>query len=279
MWWLARLSRPRFWFYLAGPFLVSVAVVSRDITPFVSLEFWLWLFFLLIPANIILYGVNDLADWDTDHLNEKKNNYEQVLESKNKQKLKVWVVGFSLLGLLLASMSGLKIILMYLIWLGLSLGYSLPPTRFKARPFIDFVSNGLYIVPAVLGFYLFGGENINNVAILAAWAWAGGMHLYSAIPDIAPDRQAGLKTTAVALGESKSAWLVMLLFAISGFLASLMIHWAVLGVGGLYGALVWRASAIGYAKIYKVFPIVNAVLGFLLFWWYFWPISMLVLKT
>jgi len=40
-------------------------------------------------------------------------------------------------------------------------------------------------------------------ALAGAWLWAMGMHTFSAIPDIEPDRAAGIRTTATLLGEGR----------------------------------------------------------------------------
>ncbi|MEF8937724.1 MAG: lycopene elongase, partial [Halovenus sp.] len=67
------LSRPRFWFYLAGPVIVGVVYgASSQADLFTPLTVELFLYFL-IPANIFLYGINDIFDADIDQLNPKKS--------------------------------------------------------------------------------------------------------------------------------------------------------------------------------------------------------------
>jgi len=71
---LLRLSRPRFWLYLAGPVVVGVAYAAR--TPaelFAPIAVALFAYFL-VPANVFLYGVNDVFDADIDVETQKKNS-------------------------------------------------------------------------------------------------------------------------------------------------------------------------------------------------------------
>lgn len=82
---ILQIARPRFRMYTFGPFLVGMvaawvssygAVHPRSILS--SLPRYVWLLFIiaidyrLVGANVLIYGINDLADTDTDALNEKK---------------------------------------------------------------------------------------------------------------------------------------------------------------------------------------------------------------
>jgi 4-hydroxybenzoate polyprenyltransferase len=74
---LISVSRPRFWFYLAGTYLVGV-VYAIDNFNFGQGWFWLSLIYFLLPANLILYGVNDLSDREIDLVNPKKNGQKKA---------------------------------------------------------------------------------------------------------------------------------------------------------------------------------------------------------
>ena len=73
---LLRVSRPRFWMYLLGPYMVALAATS--LRP--PVEVWLLGLYLTLPANLLIYGVNDLFDAETDRLNPKKRDYESLLQ-------------------------------------------------------------------------------------------------------------------------------------------------------------------------------------------------------
>ena len=76
---ILQISRPRFWMYVLGTFLVGMIAAGNpfnyDMQTNINLVV-LALFFSL-PANLFIYGVNDIYDYDTDKLNAKKENYEK----------------------------------------------------------------------------------------------------------------------------------------------------------------------------------------------------------
>ncbi|MFM7089057.1 MAG: UbiA family prenyltransferase, partial [Candidatus Paceibacterota bacterium] len=151
----------------------------------------------------------------------------------------------------------------------LSLGYSLPPTRLKAKPFVDFLSNILYVLPGFIGFMFYQDVQPSVWIFLAASFWAFAMHLFSAIPDIEPDKKAGLVTTAVFLGHRGSLFLTLCLWAVSfwcafysgalGVLVYVFLIYPILPI-----VLLVRKN-INIERVYWAYPYINAVLGFLLF--------------
>lgn len=266
---ILKMSRPRFWLYLAGPFLVGYTASAFSLDAFSDWRFWVLLFYFLIPANILLYGVNDLADQDTDAFNAKKDDKEGRLVDYQRR--------FVYTALALSGMFSLSMFFilpsytwfLFGLFLLLSLGYSLPPTRLKAKPFVDFLSNILYVLPGFIGF-MFDQDVQPSVWIsLAASFWAFAMHLFSAIPDIEPDKKAGLLTTAVFLGFKKSLFMTFFFWTAS-FLCAL--YSGALG-GAVYAFIVYPVlplilllrKNIDIERVYWVYPFINAVLGFLLF--------------
>jgi 4-hydroxybenzoate polyprenyltransferase len=81
---ILKLSRPRFWLYLGGTYLVGYAAGITTYHEFLRPTFWVHFLFFLIPANIFLYGINDYYDEDTDQFNTKKQTHEQLLVSQDK---------------------------------------------------------------------------------------------------------------------------------------------------------------------------------------------------
>ncbi len=71
-----RISRPRFWIYELGPYMIGVLgaiLTSQQSRETINLwRVFLFGFYFLIPANIWIYGINDIYDYETDKLNPKK---------------------------------------------------------------------------------------------------------------------------------------------------------------------------------------------------------------
>jgi 4-hydroxybenzoate polyprenyltransferase len=254
------LSRPRFWFYLAGPVLVGLAFgASAPADLFAPVAVALFAYFL-VPANVFLYGVNDLFDADVDEHNPKKEDREARYRGGP------FVTG----AVLLAGLAGLSLFafLPAAAWLPLAgflllaVEYSAPPLRFKTTPFVDSLSNGLYVLPGVTAYAALAGRLPPWPAVAGGWAWTMGMHTFSAIPDVEPDRAAGIETTATYLGVPRAyayvgaCWLVAAaLFGLLDPRAALL-----LGVYPVFAAGV-ALTDLAVERAYWWFPALNTLVG------------------
>ena len=111
--------------------------------------------------------------------------------------------------------------------------------------------------------------------IVAAGLWTLAMHAFSAIPDIDADREAKVNTVATVLGKNGTLLLCLISYlASSGLAFQYLGIWVVLPAA-VYAALIgfsWASkNGEGVFRIYQRFPIVNAVVGFALFWVIAWP--------
>ena len=203
------VSRPRFWIYTGGTYVVGYALGMESWLAFFRPEYILFLLYFFVPANVIIYGVNDYFDEETDRTNPKKNEKEHRLgggERRDLRTLLLAVTGFSLALLPFMDTVGR---LVFLGFLFLASFYSAPPLRFKEIPFLDFSSNMLYIMPGIFGLSLAAGALPPLVLVIAGYLHIAAMHLFSAIPDIDCDRRAGITTTAVLLGRKPSLLLCL----------------------------------------------------------------------
>ncbi len=254
------LSRPRFWLYLAGPVVVGVAYGASSVDQlFTPVTIGLFAYFLL-PANVFLYGINDVFDREIDAANPKKDQREARYAGQ-------WYVPIAV-ALAVALSAAFVPVLSFgaLGWIGVFLllgaAYSAPPARLKTTPVLDSLSNGLYIAPGAAAYVAVAGSQPPLLALVGAWAWAMGMHTFSAIPDIEPDRHAGIRTTATLLGERRT-------FVYCGgcWLASALAFGAVdprLGLLlGVYPLLIVgiTTAQVAVDRAYWWFPAINTVVG------------------
>lgn len=260
---IIKSSRPRFWLYLAGPFLIGL---GRHIEPLAIYGF----FYFLIPANIYLYGVNDLADYDTDSHNDKKTKKEVRTTSKKSRTIITYaVIASTALSLPLFIFGNSTVQLTTLSFLILATLYSMPPARFKALPIIDFASNVLYIFPGLVAYGFVTNQLPSSTIIIAGALWTWAMHLYSAIPDIEPDKKAGIQTSAVFFGKDISL-LICTVFWLGGILLGSYIHTLILLLGIIYPIIPLvlyfkNARRRLIEKVYWYFPFMNGILGFSLY--------------
>ncbi|QLG26161.1 prenyltransferase [Halorarum halophilum] len=257
---LLTLSRPRFWLYLAGPVLVGVAFGAGSVPELVTPRTLALFGYFLVPANLLLYGVNDVFDRGVDAENPKKDGREARYGGG---RLVPTVVAVSfLLGLALFPVTP-RVAWPYLAgFLLLGVAYSAPPLRFKTTPPLDSLSNGLYVLPGTAAFATVAGAHPPLAALVGGWLWAMAMHTFSAIPDIEPDRAAGIRTTATVLGEDRTlaycavCWLLAALaFAlVDPRLGALLLVYPVLVVG-------IRRADVDVDRAYWWYPAINTVVG------------------
>ncbi len=264
-----KVSRFRFWFYLAGPYTVGYVWGAGRLLDLLSAEFLGYLVYFLLPANVFLYGVNDYWDEKTDRLNPKKRGKEHLVDAGERRALvSLLAVSMGLSALFLLLQKDLAERLIFSSFLFLGYFYSARPLRFKAVPFLDLSSNFLYAVPGVFGYYQVTGSLPPWIIILVAFLHTSAMQLFSAIPDIEYDERAGLTTTAVLLGEKASMLLCLVLW--SSFSLT-VIH-----IGGyalpsflplVYPILVSLILLQGReaGSFYWFFPYINVGLGGLLY--------------
>lgn len=267
---LWRLSRPRFWIYVFGPYIVGLIAATPSPTALLSPLIVAFGLFFLFPANLLIYGVNDVFDYETDLRNVKKEKYETLLHPPERPILWRVVALTNLPFLLFLPLSSTRCSAAMFGFLFFSLFYSAPPIRAKAKPVLDSAFNVLYVFPGVFGYFLAGGKNFNWALFVAAWFWAMAMHAYSAVPDISADRAAKVPTIATFLGFYGTLVFCTILYAASSLIAFFTLGRLAPLLGIIYFVLMTLSLRSGgedeVRRIYKWFPLVNTFCGFVIFW-------------
>jgi 4-hydroxybenzoate polyprenyltransferase len=257
---LLKTSRPRFWLYLAGPVAVGVVYGAADTGDLVTPATLSLFAYFLVPANVLLYGVNDVFDADVDETNPKKDAREVRYDGDRLVPGAVVLSGAVVVApLALTPRLAWPWIVGFLV---LGVAYSAPPLRLKTRPPLDSVSNGLYVLPGAAAYAAVAGGHPPALAVGGGWLWTMAMHTFSAIPDIDFDRRAGIETTATRLGERwtyvycGACWtLAAVAFGALDVRLGLL-----LGLYPVAVALVAR-SPVDVSRAYWWYPAVNTVVG------------------
>lgn len=272
---LIKVSRPRFWLYLFGPYLIGLvagATVKEDVLRFDVLIFAL---FFLFPANLLVYGINDIFDFETDRLNPKKAEYEMLVRPESHRSLAIWIILLNLPFILVAYLLAPQSLFSLAGFVFFSIFYSAPPIRAKQIPILDSAFNILYVLPAAFSFQMLTGSFPPIQVMLAGGFWTMAMHAYSAIPDIDSDRDANFNTVATLLRKNGT-----LSFCLFAYIASAALAFPYLGIFGLLVAMIFVAmiAATYFSSkenavfaFYKYFPIVNAIVGAAFFLYLAWP--------
>ena len=198
---LITISRPVLWINTIGTTMVALWMTGT---------LWSWdiiwmLMWVTLPFNLLIYGINDIFDQETDNLNIRKGGYGGAKIHPHEVPWIAWGVVVTNVPFLVYF--GLNYSLEANLWMWayslFFLFYSAPPLRFKGRPYLDSISNADYAFPLAFVPLALGTEPW-WWAVFALMAWSLAKHTYDAIQDIDEDSEAGIRTTAVHLGARGS---------------------------------------------------------------------------
>ncbi len=194
---LIEISRPVLWINTVGTTVVAMWLAgflwTWEIVPFL-----LW---ATLPFNLLIYGINDIFDQETDAENDRKGGFGGAKMKPSEVRMISWAA--VILNVPFLVYFAIMIPVVALIWvLAYALifwQYSAKPLRFKGRPIWDSVSNAVYAFP--LAFVpLALGVDPSWPAVVGLMTWSMAKHVYDSIQDIDEDDAAGVTTTAVKFG-------------------------------------------------------------------------------
>ena len=263
-----RISRPRFWLYEAATFgLVGTVAALQGLSFFSDWRYWVFALYFLIPANILIYGINDIFDYETDKLNPKKGDgaYEALVGPEKNRALWKWII-FSNIPFFFFVPLTTPLIASFVAFIFFASMYSAYPIRAKIRPVLDSLfSAGHYVATGVFGYYLAGGTHFPTTGVIAGMCWAVAMHAYSAVPDIKADFQAGLKTIAIMIGAKRTIYLCWFLYILAAYLVRDIIPMASIIGAITFSYFMWRSTKAttdeALFKLYTYFPLINTLIG------------------
>ncbi len=268
---LVKVSRPRFWLYVFGPYIVGLVAGASSRGDLLRVEAVVFAIYFLLPANLLIYGVNDIFDFETDKLNPKKQEYETLVTPLQRRGLALAIFLLNLPFIAAAFFTNGAGRIAITGFPLLSIFYSAWPIRAKAIPIVDSMFNVLYVLPGIFAYGLITGSLPPLMSVIAAFLWTMAMHAYSAIPDIQADREAGVETIATLFHREGTLFFCSACFLLSAVFAFpyLGVLAGVLGLVylSLMGASLLTRQTGGVYRIYRYFPFVNSACGLLIFWY------------
>ena len=214
-------SRPISWVNTAFPFAVAyyLGTGNIDVTLIVGA------FFFLIPYNLLMYGVNDVFDYESDLTNPRKGGLEGALLEPKYHAATLWIstsLAAPFVIYLLAVGSVFTGALLLLVIFSV-VAYSAKYLRFKEIPVLDSFTSALHFIgPMLFGLALAETSLMGEVVIMATIAfflWGMASHAFGAVQDIRADKDANIASIATFFGASLT---VKLAFG-SYLLAALML--------------------------------------------------------
>lgn len=182
--------------------------------PWTSEAFWIGLIFCTLPLNLLVYGWNDVADYEIDKFNPRKGNYlfGALSSAKQIEKLPYYIIAvflFSFLLVIIYSPSSILIWLFFMLiinWL-----YNKRKNGLRTRPPLELMSQVGYLLIVPFSMDINGIDFIQPAMWLYLFLFAMQSHLMGEVMDIDSDRSSGRKTTATVLGMFRTKLLIMLL--------------------------------------------------------------------
>ena len=208
---IVKVSRPVFWLIFPLVFVFGMLISGAKLTFLPLLQILL----LSFPYSIILYGINDVYDYESDKRNPRKNSMWGFILKPAYDSLIINASIFSAVVIFLSSLITLNLlnIIVMSIALFLAYAYSAPPLRLKTKPPLDSITNGAYfIVPFLLGASF--GKFPSHLLVQAVWVTVSvmGLHAFSTIMDYSSDKEAGERTFAIMFGKRTAAIIPFIIF-------------------------------------------------------------------
>jgi 4-hydroxybenzoate polyprenyltransferase len=214
---LVGASRPVSWVNTAYPFAAAYLMTGGG----VDLALVVGILYFLVPYNLLMYGVNDVFDYESDLRNPRKGGIEGVVLSRRWHRLTIVaavVTNLPFLAVLVATGSAASTAVLA-VSVFTVVAYSAPDLRFKERPVLDSITSSTHFVsPAVFGLVLAGGSLTGTaLASLAAFfLWGMASQAFGAVQDVEADRAAGIASVATWLGAGRTVRLAMVLYVSAG---------------------------------------------------------------
>ena len=212
-------SRPLSWINTAFPFGLTYYLYVGEFDAL----FVLGTVFFLIPYNVLMYGINDVFDYESDLRNPRKGGVEGALFGPELHRPMVFLSALLPLPFLvplilwgsLLSTGVLALALFFVV------AYSAKNFRFKEVPFVDSVTSSLhFVMPAVYAMALVGSELTGLALTLlgAFFFWGMASHAFGAVQDVVADRDAGVGSIATAIGAKGTVRFALGLYAVAGLI-------------------------------------------------------------
>jgi len=233
------VSRPVSWLNTAYPFGAAFLVTGGE----VGLFFWLAVAYFLIPYNLLMYGINDVFDYESDIRNPRKGGIEGAKEQKSLHPviltaaigMNVPFVVYLLTQGSIVSGAILGIVLFFVV------AYSVGGLRFKEIPVLDSITSSMHFVGPMVYALSLTGLSLEYIPFLIAFfLWGIASHAFGAVQDIIPDREGKLASIATVFGARRTVWLVFVLYITASI---------VLIAQGLLAAIVGLAGLLYVANV------------------------------
>jgi 4-hydroxybenzoate polyprenyltransferase len=211
-------SRPISWVNTAYPFAAAYLLVTRSI----DLTLVLGTLFFLIPYNLLMYGINDVFDYESDLRNPRKGGIEGALLPKEIHRTIIWTAILSCVPFViyLVAVGNLNASLWLALFIFTVIAYSVKHLRFKEKPVLDSITSASHFVGPMIFALALTNQDLTNskisAVIIAFTLWGMASHAFGAVQDVKADREGKISSIATYFGARNTTRVAMVMYLAAG---------------------------------------------------------------
>jgi len=250
---IVKASRPVSWINTAYPFAAGYLMVERHVDALLVVG----TLFFLIPYNLLMYGVNDVFDYESDLLNPRKGGIEGdvVRDRTRARRVHRGIIAASALTvapmmawLIVNGTPRAAVVLGVVVFAVVA--YSAPVLRFKERPFLDSLTSAVHFAGPLVYALVLTGAGLIARGIWPIWvaflAWGMASHAFGAVQDVRADRDGGIASISTVMGARVTTWFALVMYVATSALL-LALPWPGMLAAAL--PLAYAASVARFARI------------------------------
>src|SRR4051812_22699827 len=202
---LVQVSRPIIWPVLPLVYALGIHAAQAEWTVTAIIQ----AISLTFPMNLIGCGLNDIYDFESDRRSARRRAVWGAVVTKDQQPF-VFHACLAMIPLVILAACATRnrenvmatVSLLVIAWI-----YSVPPYRFKERPPLDSLANGLgyFLLPLMMGYSLNAEPRSMPLRYYLLALCVAGVHALATAADYDADLAAGHRTLAVAFGRRTAA--------------------------------------------------------------------------
>lgn len=265
------VSRPISWPNIAYPFAVGYLLTGGN----VDLTFIIGTLYFLGPYNLLMYGINDVFDYESDIKNPRKGGVEGMREERafHPTVVKAAILSNAPFLLYLLVVGDWAVRLTLVIVTFSVIAYSLKGLRFKEKPILDSATSSLHFVgPLLFALALNSFPAYAWGFVIAFFVWGMASHAFGAVQDIVPDKKGGIASIATFLGAKRTMWFAYAMYFVASILVFLQgpayVFVAIVGILYCFNISpylgVTEKTSASVNKAWKRFLLLNYFAGFVI---------------
>ena len=260
---LLQASRPGLWLTAIAFYLLPLS--QRDV--FHSVAFWLGVLYVSFPMGLLLYGWNDIVDYDADRHNPRKGTFlfgaRGTPEQLRGLPLRIALVQVPF-AVACSFLAGPKMLLCFAGMTAAAALYNWPRYGFKARPPLEILNQAGYLFVFLLSSWMNDVPLLPWATMLFGALFAMHSQVFGQVMDLEPDRAAGRRTTATVIGRVPAKLVMVVLLLLE---AGLIVRF--FGAKELAGFLLVSAAwfAVDATVIWRGRPYSNREMRFFMLAW------------